>query len=194
MDAAMMPELLLPPEVVSQVNARRRERYLKDLQGFRHLTEDERGAGHDDGRAMLSAVNVQPPTIVAVSTDTDSYDDEGSNEQQLLHKQLLLSSSELDEQRLNQQLLLRELAGLTDSLKEGILKVNSQVKEQNLELDAISAYASKNFSELATQRERMGKKEKEMKRGVFESAYTVLWVLALLVVTYVAIRLAPKPS
>ena len=193
MDAAMLSELHLPPEVVSEVNKRRRERYLKELHNFKHLAKKEpqqqQQQKEEENAVLLSAANVHMPNI----STSDSYGNEGNNEQQLLHNQQLLSSSELDEQRLNQQLLLRELAGLTDSLKEGILRVNSQVKEQNMELDAIATYASKNFSELESQREKMGTKEKEMKRGVFESAYTVLWVLALLVVTYAAIRLAPNP-
>lgn len=112
---------------------------------------------------------------------------------QLLQKQKDLSSQEIESEKKEQQMLAIELSDLTATLKESSLQINKTVAGQNQNLKMIKSHAISNAAELDSQNKKMRERQKTMQTGFWASISSLIFILVGFTVTYLIIRIMPKP-
>mmetsp|Transcript_2491 Transcript_2491/g.3873 ORF Transcript_2491/g.3873 Transcript_2491/m.3873 type:complete len:272 (-) Transcript_2491:1222-2037(-) len=116
------------------------------------------------------------------------------NIQALLQDQKANSAKELEYEQKTQQELMNDLAELTGILKDSTLQINRSVLEQNEQLTSIHHFASENHTELDYQKKQLNERSKEMKSSLWSSVLLICIVFTIFSVTYLIIRIFPKPS
>jgi len=111
----------------------------------------------------------------------------------LLQQSKDISAQELEQEQHKHNQLLGQVSDLVGSLKEATLLMNKLVVEQNVQLDEITQVAAENMDELSDQREKMKEATKEMGTSVWTTVGTLLWLMIMFAVTYMVMRLFPKP-
>jgi hypothetical protein len=166
---------------------------------------------------------VEPSTKLAADSKLVERDSKTAEKIQLLvKKQQDIAHQEVETEIKTQALLMEEMSILTERLMEStkdvkftsrnltpqtlhlnplisflhvsIPQISLKVQLQNLELDLIKVDASKNMYEVDQQRQKMKEREKAMTSSIFSSIFTVLYVAAIFLLTYVVIRFFPKPA
>ena len=112
----------------------------------------------------------------------------------LLQQSKDISAQELEQEQHKHNQLLGQVSELVGSLKEATLLMNKLVEEQNVQLDEITQVAGENMNELSDQREKMKEATKEMGTSVWATVGTLLWLMTMFAVTYMVMRLFPKPA
>ena len=132
----------------------------------------------------------------SINDDITPFDDTTSAEkiQNLLIQQKTILSKELEDEKRSQDILALELADLTNVLKEATLNMHQSVYQQNIQLDQIQHHAVENVEELERQKKKMTEREKVMKSSIWGTFGSIIWVIVLFIVTYIVIRLFPKPK
>ena len=111
----------------------------------------------------------------------------------LLQQSKDISAQDLEQEQHKHNQLLGQVSELVGSLKEATLLMNKLVVEQNVQLDEITQVAAENMDELSDQREKMKEATKEMGTSVWTTVGTLLWLMIMFAVTYMVMRLFPKP-
>ena len=114
--------------------------------------------------------------------------------QELLQMQQDTFQSEMDREQNLQQEITSDLCTLTDMLKETTIRMHENIRKQNMDLVEIQQEASENVELLAEQQLRMNRKHDQMSMGFFSTLVLILSSLGLFILTFIIIRLFPKPT
>jgi len=162
----------------------------------RFNTEEEEGERRENH--LIAPVNVGTinKATVIENVEDKEVDDKVSGEkiQKLLQQQKDIHSKELAEEQRTKNALLQELTDLTGILKNSTLDINRSVLFQNQQLTDIQKFAFENQEEIENQKKKMAERTKGMTTSIWTSIVTIAWIAFLFVVTYIVIRLFPKPS
>ena len=148
--------------------------------------------------ALPPSITPRPPTTAPLerhAVKTVSSEDTSSAEQiqSLLLQQKDEATRAFEQERQTQADLTAEVSRLTGALKEATLQMSRSVQEQNLHLDSLSHVAAENQAELEKQSGKTKEQANEMGTSVWATVGAVVWLVTLFVLTYVVIRLFPKP-
>ena len=114
--------------------------------------------------------------------------------QELLQMQQDTFQSEMDQEHNLQQEITSDLCTLTDMLRETTIRMQENIRKQNMDLVEIQQEASENVELLAEQQSRMNKKHDEMSMSFYSTLVLIVSSLGLFILTFIVIRLFPKPT
>eukprot|EP01040_Poterioochromonas_malhamensis_P014881 gene14881-16560_t len=160
-----------------------------------HFNTEEEVERREIHIALANVGTINKATIIENVEDKE-VDDKVSGEkiQKLLQQQKDIHSKELAEEQRTKNALLQELTDLTGILKNSTLDINRSVLFQNQQLTDIQKFAFENQEEIENQKKKMAERTKGMTTSIWTSIATIAWIAFLFVVTYIVIRLFPKPS
>ena len=73
-------------------------------------------------------------------------------------------------------------------------QISETVLAQNVRLDSLQQHAAQNAEEIIRQRKKVKEREKNMMTSIFGSMLTIVYVAIVFILTYIVIRLFPKPK
>jgi hypothetical protein len=117
----------------------------------------------EENRTSASAPSSSAKSIISAASLSISYNNHTSREdessidkiQNLLFEQKEMQSKELSSERKTQEVIISELAGLTEILKQTTLKIHLSVQRQNMQLQEMQHFAEQNDEELEKQKQKV---------------------------------------
>mmetsp|Transcript_12780 Transcript_12780/g.23664 ORF Transcript_12780/g.23664 Transcript_12780/m.23664 type:complete len:269 (+) Transcript_12780:122-928(+) len=152
------------------------------------------GSKHRSGSNSRTTTNAldkpsMHPTIHEPHDDISS----SADLQTLLLQQKNISAREIAQEEKTQQELTSELLELTSLLKENTIVMNETIQLQNTQLTEMYEHAEDNVEELDEQKEKMNKQQQLQSNSLWTTVYALITVFVTFTLTYVVIRLFPKP-
>jgi hypothetical protein len=127
------------------------------------------------------------------SNDTREDETTAAGITSLLQQSADLRALEIEQERQKHTELLFHMSDLVGGLKDSTILMNKLVVEQNEQLEQIGQEAEENVGELERQKQSMEKETKKMTMSFWTTVYTAAWLIFMFIVTYVVIKIFPKP-
>jgi len=165
--------------------------------GFPEKTGTKKISVHSSSSVKNSGVGKLRQNLAAGEETHNAHSQDTTSAekiQSLLQQSKDISAQELEQEQHKHDQLLGQVGELVGSLKEATLLMSKLVVEHNAQLDEITEVAGENMAELGDQREKMKETAKEMSTSIWTTVGTLFWLMSMFVVTYVAMRMFPKPA